>query len=175
MVKAKTKAGRKKRPPGGKRPTRAGQKKRQQTLLEDYMKAGFNRDIASTCKRTGVPRSTFYRWMEDDEDFRDAWEQLPKASIFNHLPGMVSAQIKQAMAGNTAAFRVLMDYAGLIRNTLTVAGPGGGPIPHRMKHEPIKDPNVQAEVMATLYEAAGVQYDRMPKPGDNGGNGGKRG
>ena len=88
-------------------------KPQQRKVLETAMEPGIGRNIVAVCDAAGVPRSTFYRWLEDDE-FRDAWNDAWYGSVRRHMPGVVAAMIEKAQSGDVAAGRLVADLAGVI-------------------------------------------------------------
>ena len=89
-------------------------KPQQRAILDTAMESGIGRNIVAICDEAGVPRSSFYRWLENDEAFREAWESLYHGAIRRHLPGVVVAMIERAQSGDVAAARLVADLGGVI-------------------------------------------------------------
>lgn len=99
-------------------------KPRQKKILEEAQEAGLHRSVTVICEEAGIPRRTFYNWLKDDPEFADAWESIWRCAISKHLPGVIAAQIKKALTGDTAAARLLADLAGVIRQHHEIETPG---------------------------------------------------
>ncbi len=54
------------------------QKLYKERLLEQLQKTPI---VEAACKKIGLPRSTYYRWRKDDEDFADACDETIELSI----------------------------------------------------------------------------------------------
>lgn len=102
---------------------------RQRAVIETAMEPGLNRDIVTVCAAAGVPRRTFYNWLDDDE-FRQAWESVWQAAIRRQLAGVVAAMVNRALAGDVPAARLVGDLAGVIKTKHEVAGKNGQPLIH---------------------------------------------
>ena len=87
---------------------------RQAHLIECAMEPGMQRTITAVCEAAGVTRVTFYRWVREDSDFREAWEDAWRGSIRRQLPGVAAAMIHQALAGDVRAARLVVDMAGVV-------------------------------------------------------------
>lgn len=87
---------------------------RQRHVVDNAMEPGIRRSIAAVCEAAGVSRDTFYRWLRDDAEFREAWEAAWRGSIRRHLPGVVAAMIERALSGDVKAARLVADMAGVI-------------------------------------------------------------
>lgn len=92
----------------------------QARLLDAAVECGLGRSITDICKRAGVSRPVFYRAMEKPE-FKAAWGATWQEAIKHHLPGIVAAQVHQALEGETPAARLLLEAAGVLKQ-----GDGGG-------------------------------------------------
>lgn len=85
---------------------------KQRAMLEAGAEAGLNRSISAVCKDAGSDRTTFYRWLEKDENFKKAWEGVWYGAVKRHLPGVVMAQIYKALEGDTRAAEFVAKMAG---------------------------------------------------------------
>lgn len=54
------------------------QKLYKKRLLEQLQKTPI---VEAACKKVGLPRSTYYRWRKDDEDFAEACDETIELSI----------------------------------------------------------------------------------------------
>lgn len=108
---------------------------RQRKVLAVAIEAGFERDLKKIAAAAGVPRRTLYNWL-DDENFRDAFENIWRVMLGRHIPGIVSAQIKLAQKGDSRAARLILDLCGAIRQVHkhVHTGPDNGPIPVEHEH-----------------------------------------
>ena len=92
-------------------------KPKQKKVLEAAQKPDFNRTITAICEEAEIQRQTFYTWIKKDEDFRKAWNEVWKWGIDRYMPGMVAAQVKKALQGDTYAVKYLSELSGrMIRN-----------------------------------------------------------
>ena len=95
-------------------------------LIEAAQQSGLRKSIITICKAANVPRRTFYYWMSQDRGFREMWNALHQDVISQHLPGVIAAQIHQALAGKTQAARLLAEIAGALKTRVEVSGKDGG-------------------------------------------------
>jgi len=108
--------------------TAATVKPRQAAVLEAAQKAGLNRNITAICREADIAPSTFYRWLQNDAEFRGLWDSVWSGAIKRHLPGVVAAVIAQALKGDVKAERLVADLAGVITEKRELSGPGGTPL-----------------------------------------------
>lgn len=87
---------------------------RQAQLLECAMDPELNKTITTVCRAAGVPERTYYNWMRDSAEFRDAWHDAWRGTIRRHLPGVAAAMVHRALAGDVKAARLVADLAGVI-------------------------------------------------------------
>ena len=87
---------------------------KQRDVINTAMEPGIERTITAVCDAARVSRDTFYRWLRDSPEFRDAWENAWHGAIRRHLPGVVAAMIDRALAGDVKAARLVADLAGVI-------------------------------------------------------------
>jgi hypothetical protein len=98
------------------------------SLLEIYAaKAG---NISEMCKAVDIPRSTYYKWMKDDESFKDAVHTLDDAMI-DYVESKLVGQIAK---GNMTAIIFFLKCKGrtrgwIERESKEISGPDGGAIP----------------------------------------------
>ncbi len=100
----------------------------QDKLIDVTLDSGLRRSITAICKKANVPRRTFYNWLRDDKGFREYWNGLHLEMIAHHLPGVVSAQVYQALKGNVSAARLLAEIAGQLKTRMEVTGKDGAPL-----------------------------------------------
>lgn len=92
-------------------------KPKQRKVLEAALTPEYNRTITAICEEAGIKRQTFYNWIKKDEKFREAWNKVWEWSIDRYMPGMVSAQVKKALTGDTAAAKYLSELSGrMVKN-----------------------------------------------------------
>ena len=101
---------------------------KQAGVLEAAKEAGLKRTITAITEAGGVSRKTFYRWIDDDPGFADAWYSIWRGAIERHLPGAIAALVHQAQSGDVAAIRLMCDLAGVLIRRSEVAGDQGGPV-----------------------------------------------
>lgn len=94
---------------------------KQAAVLEAGQEAGLNRSISAICEAAGVDRKSFYNWINRDQDFKAAWENIWAHSIRRHMPGVVAAMIAKAQDGDVPAARLIADLAGVTRQRLEAA------------------------------------------------------
>ena len=90
-------------------------KPRQKRILEAAQEAGVSRNITAVCDEAGVPRRTFYYWLNSDADFANAWDQVWRKAITRHMPAVVAAMLGKATKGDVPAARLLADMAGAVK------------------------------------------------------------
>lgn len=104
--------------------------RKQTAALEAAQEAGLNRSITAICEAAGVDRRGFYRWLENDADFRAAWDDIWRGTIKRHLPGVVAAVVSKAQDGDIPAARLLADMAGLTKHRIEADLNHGGTVTH---------------------------------------------
>ncbi len=62
-------------------------------LLEQLQKTPI---VEAACKKIGLPRSTYYRWRKDDEDFADACDETIEISI-SRINDLAESQLINAI------------------------------------------------------------------------------
>ena len=97
-------------------------KPKQRAVLEAAQKAGIDRSITAVCEDAGVPRTTFYRWLDNDAGFGAAWNGVWHGAIERHMPTIVSAMIMKARKGDTAAARLIAELAGVMKQVVEHQG-----------------------------------------------------
>jgi hypothetical protein len=90
---------------------------KQAALLETAQEAGFGKSISAICEAAGVERTNFYYWMKNDPNFKELWNGIWRPTIKHHLPGIVQAQIAQALTGDTAAAKFCAELDGTYKPT----------------------------------------------------------
>lgn len=103
---------------------------KQLALIQAVKDVGFGNTITALCEKAGVGRDSFYVWMKQDEGFKRAWLELPMKMLGNHLPGILSAMVAKAIAGDVAAAKLILETVGLSTSTVKheITGKDGGPI-----------------------------------------------
>jgi hypothetical protein len=88
---------------------------KQADVLQAAMEPGLRRSHTAVCRKAGVSRDSLYRWLRDDPDFAREWGVTWQGLIKRHLPGIVAAQVHKALDGDTAAARLLLEAAGVLK------------------------------------------------------------
>lgn len=86
------------------------------------MESGFQRNIRALCDEAGVPKTTFYRWLDSDPAFELAWNGLWQRMVNRHLPTAVAAVVKRAQAGDVSATRLMAELAGVLKQQVEQTG-----------------------------------------------------
>jgi len=86
--------------------------------------------ITTACKQVEIERSTHYRWMREDQDYREAVEDVGEIAI-----DFVESQLfKQITEGNTAStlfyLKTKAKHRGYVERQ-EFTGKDGGPITHQ--------------------------------------------
>jgi len=84
---------------------------KQNKLLQAAQTPGNKYTITAMCEKAGITRDTFYRWRKEDDNFRDAWNEIWYWSIEQHMPSIVAAQVEKAMSGDTHAANYLTNLS----------------------------------------------------------------
>ena len=95
---------------------------KQRAVLEAASELGLRRSVVLVCNEAGVSRESFYKWLRDDEQFREAWEQVYHGAVRKHLPGVVAAMVERAQSGDVAAARLIADLSGVIKQKVEQSG-----------------------------------------------------
>lgn len=85
----------------------------QAAVMEAALSSEKRRTITAICKDAGVSRQTFYEWLREDADFRDAWANLWRRAIERHLSPVVLAMAHKAAQGDVQAARLVVEIAGI--------------------------------------------------------------
>lgn len=83
--------------------------------------------VTTACDKCGVPRSTHYKWMQEDEEYRAAVEELADVA----LDFAESKLHKQMDKGDTTATIFYLKTKGKKRGYVErqeITGPEGGPM-----------------------------------------------
>lgn len=102
--------------------TYAGLKRKQRLLIEAALEGGLKRNITTLCAEAGVSRSQFYRWMESDDAFRNAWESLWRGIVSRHFPTAVAALVEKAQRGDVSASRLMAELLGVLKQQVETTG-----------------------------------------------------
>ena len=66
--------------------------------------------VSLACKKSGLSRATFYRWMKDDKSFRDSVTDLLEIGRKNINDLAESSLIKEIQKGNMNAIRLWLQH-----------------------------------------------------------------
>ena len=80
--------------------------------------------IKAICKAAGVNTKSIWRWWNDDEGFRDAWNNQWTKLVERYANIMMSAQVRKANRGDTRAFLAAMEVAGKMIRKIDVTSKG---------------------------------------------------
>lgn len=86
------------------------------------MESGLKRNITALCEDAGVHRSQFYRWMERDAAFREAWESLWRRMVNRHFPTAIAAVVEKAQRGDVSASRLMAELLGVLKQQVETTG-----------------------------------------------------
>lgn len=102
--------------------TYANLKRKQRLLIEAALEAGLKRNITALCAEAGIGRVSFYRWMNDDPAFRDAWNGLWRGIVSRHFPTAVAALVEKAQRGDVPASRLMAELLGVLKQQVETTG-----------------------------------------------------
>ena len=54
--------------------------------------------VTTACKQTNIPRSTFYKWMKEDEEFRQQVQEIENVAL-----DFAESQLHQQISDNSTA------------------------------------------------------------------------
>lgn len=66
--------------------------------------------VSLACKKSGLSRATFYRWMKDDKSFRDSVNDILEIGRKNINDLAESSLIKELQKGNMNAIRLWLQH-----------------------------------------------------------------
>jgi hypothetical protein len=66
--------------------------------------------VSLACKKSGLSRATFYRWMKDDKSFRDSVNDIVEIGRKNINDLAESSLIKEIQKGNMNAIRLWLQH-----------------------------------------------------------------
>lgn len=66
--------------------------------------------VSLACKKSGLSRATFYRWMKDDKSFRDSVNNILEIGRKNINDLAESSLIKEIQKGNMNAIRLWLQH-----------------------------------------------------------------
>jgi hypothetical protein len=96
----------------------AGKKKKLAELLAN---PDFNGTITELCEKIGVARSTFYKWLED-EDFTKYVNSLIDKYTDSELSSMWRALINRAKTGDVQAIKLYFELKGRYKTAVDLSG-----------------------------------------------------
>ena len=67
---------------------------KQLLVLDTAREIGLQRSISAVAIESGVSRITIHKWLREDADFKEAWQDIPNKLLSNHLPGIYAALIR---------------------------------------------------------------------------------
>lgn len=90
--------------------------------------------ITEICDIAGVSRKAYYRAFEKP-DFMDHYKQESKALASKHIGQVLNAFVKEASRGSFQHGKVLLEMAGLYKETIRkeLTGKGGEPLIVRLE------------------------------------------
>jgi hypothetical protein len=119
-------------------------------IIETALNLGFDATIVDVCRQANVSRVTFYRWLDNDPIFEDAYRNLWKRELKGEIPQTVRAILKKAHSGDLAAARLHLEMAGVL------SIPNGGPTINNMIQNNVADvPTTPADRQVRINELIG--------------------
>lgn len=76
-------------------------------LLRELEKSG---NVYRACLKVGIDRSTFYRWKENDEDFRNKAEEAERGARANNCDVAEHALMANVRKGDMGAIRFVLSH-----------------------------------------------------------------
>jgi hypothetical protein len=85
---------------------------KQLLVLDTAREIGLQRSISAVAIESGVSRITIHKWLREDADFKEAWQDIPNKLLSNHLPGIYAALIRKAVDGDVQAIKLALEVTG---------------------------------------------------------------
>nr|DAO88757.1 MAG TPA: Helix-turn-helix of insertion element transposase [Caudoviricetes sp.] len=77
--------------------------------------------ISEMCRSIGIARSTYYKWLADDE-YSEYLDKMIDRFTDSELPTVWKALIKRASAGNVEAMKLYFEMKGRYKQEIEVYG-----------------------------------------------------
>jgi AcrR family transcriptional regulator len=113
---------------------------KQRAALEAASEMGLRRSVSAICNAAGVSRESFYRWMRDDANFREAWDTAWQSASRRQLNGVLAAMVERALSGDVPAARLVAELAGAIKQKHEHSGTDGRDLMIRVVYGDDTDP-----------------------------------
>lgn len=85
---------------------------RKALFIETALELGFEAKVIDVCEKSGVPKRTFYNWLDDDEMFKDVWENLWKREMLVGWSDTAKSIMKSARRGDMSAAKLHAQLCG---------------------------------------------------------------
>jgi hypothetical protein len=85
-------------------------------FLNVALDAGPGSSVKSLCEVAGISRQAYYDWRSRSPTFAEAYDRLWYVQLKDAMPGVTSALIAQAQAGNIKAAQLIYATMGLVIN-----------------------------------------------------------
>lgn len=95
-------------------------KKRQ--IAEEIISPEFDGNITALCKKYDINRSTYYRWLDYDPNFRGYCEWLIEQYTESEVPNAWRQLIKKVDGGNLDAITLFFKLKGKFVDKVDVSG-----------------------------------------------------
>lgn len=99
---------------------------KQLAVLNAAAEVGLLRSISTVAMEAGVSRQAIHGWLNDDPGFKQAWEDIPKTMIGNHMPGVFAALLRKCEMGDVPAIKLACEITGVYKPAVQK---------HEIKHE----------------------------------------
>lgn len=111
--------------------------------------------VEAACKKAGLPRSTYYRWRKDDEEFAEQCDETIDLSV-GRINDLAESQLINAIKNQnmTAITFWLKHHHGKYRNRLEIDA--------RIEAVQQELTPEQSEVVARALRLAGLQSNEAP-------------
>lgn len=145
-------------------------RQRKLEVLALYAQSAPGEPISKFFRRINLPLSTFYSWISEDWDFRDSFSRVQQARqkvdlepFERHLRAIAASVVREAVNGDVAAARIVLESLGHLRGAgataVAVAGASASqPPPEALTDEQIAELlDRRKEMLASLQRFADTE------------------